>query len=33
VGRFLSSDDEDGYYKVEINLPNNNIMPTASTEF
>jgi hypothetical protein len=33
VGRFLSSDDEDGYYKVEINLPNNNIIPTASTQF
>lgn len=23
VGRFISTTDEDGYYKVEINLPNN----------
>ena len=28
VGRFMSLDDEDGYYKVEINLPN----PTAGTD-
>jgi hypothetical protein len=25
VGRFLSTKDEDGYVKVEINLPNNNL--------
>ena len=28
VGRFMSLADEDGYYKVEINLPN----PTAGTD-
>jgi hypothetical protein len=33
VGRFLSTDDEDGYYKVSISLPNNNIIPTAATQF
>ena len=33
VGRFLSTKDEDGYVKVAINLPNNNIVPTAATQF
>ena len=33
VGRFISTKDEDGYVKVAINLPNNNIIPTAATQF
>jgi len=33
VGRFLSTKDEDGYVKVAVNLPNNNIIPTAATQF
>ena len=33
VGRFISTKDEDGYVKVAVNLPNNNIIPTAATQF
>ena len=33
VGRFISTKDEDGYVKVAVNLPNNNIIPTVATQF
>ena len=33
VGRFISTKDADGYVKVAVNLPNNNIIPTAATQF